>query len=70
MAEYIPLTEKLGNMAAICPDCGLMMHQVVSLVKLQNICRQLDITFPRAPTRMTEISELSVNSVLGQGTPK
>jgi hypothetical protein len=70
MADYIPLTEKLGNLTSICPDCGLIMHRVISVAKLQNICRDLDITFPRALARLTEISELSVNSVLGQETFK
>lgn len=70
MADYIPLTEKLGNLTAICPDCGLIMHRVVSVAKLQNIRRQVDITFARAPARLTEIPELSVNSVFGEETFK
>ena len=27
MADYLPVTEKIGNLAAICPDCGSMMHR-------------------------------------------
>ena len=70
MADYIPLTEKLGNLTAICPDCGLIMHRVVNVAKLQTIRGELDVTFPQAPARLTEISELSVNSVFGQETFK
>jgi hypothetical protein len=36
MADYIPFTEKLGNLTAICPDCGLIMHRVISLWTLSS----------------------------------
>ena len=62
MADYIPLTEKLGNLTAICPDCGLIMHRVICAAKLQNTCRNIDITFPRALPRLSEIDYSSVNS--------
>jgi hypothetical protein len=66
MADYIPLTEKLGNLTAICPDCGLIMHRVVSVANLEDIRTNLDITFPQGLARLSEIHDLSVNSVLGQ----
>jgi hypothetical protein len=33
MVDYVPITEKLGNLVAICPDCGVIMNRVVSLAK-------------------------------------
>ena len=40
MAEYQPITEKLGNLTAICPDCGSIMNRRVSLAKLGQSSRE------------------------------
>jgi hypothetical protein len=48
MAEYLPMTEKLGNLMAICPDCTSMMYRRVSLGNLELIRGKMDITFPQA----------------------
>ena len=37
MAEYIPVTEKFGNLVAICPDCDAIMNRRVSLAKIGQI---------------------------------
>jgi hypothetical protein len=52
MADYIPLTDKLGNLSAICPDCNSIMHKVTSIAKLDQISQKLDIIFPQAPRRL------------------
>lgn len=46
MVEYEPVTEKLGNLFAICPDCDSGINRRVSLVKLEQIRGQMEITMP------------------------
>ena len=48
MADYQPVTETLGNLIAICPDCEAIIYRRVSLAKLEQIRGQLDITMPQA----------------------
>jgi hypothetical protein len=64
MAEYRPLTEKVGNLIAICPDCNAIMHRCVSLAKIDEVRGKMDITFPHALPRIREISQPAVNSDL------
>ena len=45
MAEYAPVTEKFGNLMAICPDCDAIMNRRVSLAKIEQIRGKMDITF-------------------------
>jgi hypothetical protein len=46
MADYLPQTEKLGMLKAICPDCHTMMNRRVSIAKLGQVRGKLAITFP------------------------
>jgi hypothetical protein len=55
IAEYLPLTVKIGNLTAICPDCNSMMHRCVSTAA-KEIHRKMNITFPQAPRHIGEIS--------------
>ncbi|MDD4392264.1 MAG: helix-turn-helix domain-containing protein [Desulfobacterales bacterium] len=48
MAEYSPITEKFGNLIAICPDCNSIMNRRVSLAKIWQVRGKMDITFPQA----------------------
>ena len=48
MADFTPDNEKVGNLLAICPDCNAMMNQRVSIAKLGQICKKIDITLPQA----------------------
>lgn len=45
MADYIPITEALGNLQGICPDCEGMIFRRASLAKLGQIRGELDIQF-------------------------
>ena len=47
MAEYSPVTDKFGNLIAICPDCDSIMNRRVSLARIGEVCGKLDITFPK-----------------------
>jgi hypothetical protein len=62
MAEYRPVTEKFGNLTAICPDCHSIMNRRVSLAKIDQICVEMDISFPDAVQRLRESSQHTVNS--------
>jgi hypothetical protein len=64
MAEYRPLTEKVGNLIAICPDCNSIMHRCVSLAKINEVPGKMDITFPQALPHIGETSQPTVNSDL------
>lgn len=65
MAEYVSVTETLGNLIAICPDCGKIMNRRVNLAKLEQIRGQIDITMPQALRHIVESAQPSVNSDLG-----
>ncbi len=64
MADYRPITNTLGNLTAICPDCECLMNQRVSVSKLRSLQGRLDITFPLALQRLSESHQPSVNSDL------
>jgi len=62
MAEYSSINDKLANLKAICPDCHSIMNRRVSLAKIDQICGEMDISFPDAVQRLRENSQLTVNS--------
>ena len=64
MADYQPVTETLGNLFGICPDCGVLMYRRVNLTKLDQIRGHLDITMPQALGHIGESAQPSVNSDL------
>jgi hypothetical protein len=68
MAEYIPRTQKIGNLRGICPNCGGLIHRGVALAKLDTVRGDLDISFPEANPRLGESAEPTVNCNLdGRG---
>jgi Helix-turn-helix domain len=66
MAEYVPITEKFGNLTAICPDCNSLMHRNVSMARIEEFRGKIDISFPEALERLVESTRPSVNSDLEQ----
>ncbi|MBU1404547.1 MAG: helix-turn-helix domain-containing protein [Proteobacteria bacterium] len=64
MAEYSPVTEKFGNLTAICPDCNSIMNRRVSLAKLEQVCGEMEITVPQALRHIVESNKPTVNSDL------
>lgn len=48
IAYYSPVTDKIGNLTAICPDCNSIMNRRVSLANLGQVRGEMDITFPQA----------------------
>ncbi|MFC1814398.1 helix-turn-helix domain-containing protein [Thermodesulfobacteriota bacterium] len=67
MAEYSPVTEKFGNLIAICPDCDSIINRRVSLAKIEEVCGKMDITFPKELQHIVESTKPTVNSDLRGG---
>jgi hypothetical protein len=67
MAEYQPITETLGNLEGICPDCQGMIYRRASLAKLVENLGKLDITFAEAKRQLIESHQPTVNSDFRQG---
>ena len=67
MAVYIPITATLGNLVAICPDCGLMMNRRVSLAGLELVKTGLAITLQQALPSINESQQPTVSSDLRRG---
>ncbi len=64
MADYVPITEKFGNLVAICPDCGALMNRLFSLAKIGQICGKMDISFPEEVRQLIESANPTGNSDL------
>jgi hypothetical protein len=67
MAEYSPVTEKFGNLTAICPDCESIMNQRVSLAKIGDFFEKMDITFPKELQHIIKRAKPTENSDFRQG---
>jgi len=67
MVEYSSVTEKIGNLIAICPVCDSIMNRRVSLAKIRQVCGNLDVTLPEELQHINEINKPSVNCDLRQG---
>ena len=64
MVEYTPVTEKFGNLIAICPDCGAIMNRRVSLARIGQICVGMEISLPQALEHLIESAKHTVNNDL------
>jgi len=65
MADCQPVTEKFGNLTALCPDCECLMNRRVSLAGLRHVQVKMDVRFPQALRRICESNQPTVNSDLG-----
>ena len=64
MADFEPITGKVGNLIAICPDCNSIINRRVSLAKIGEVCGNMDITFPKEQQHIVKITQPTVNSDL------
>ena len=64
MAEFRPLTEKVGNLTAICPDCDCLMNRHVSVAKLGSDFEKIEISLSQALKQVSNSIQLPVNSDL------
>lgn len=61
MVEYSPITEKFGNLIAICPDCDAFMNRRVSLAKIGQDRGKIDISFPEEVRHLIDTANPTVN---------
>ena len=54
MAEFIPLTVKTGNLRAICPVCGSLMHKRIRCDAVEALRTVLDVTVAQAVLSLRE----------------
>jgi hypothetical protein len=54
MAEYQPITDSLGSLIGICPDCDGMIYRRASMAKLPAIQEKLAVTFAKAERQVNE----------------
>lgn len=64
MADYLPDTEKLGTLKAMCQDCHCIMNRRVSLAKLAQVRGKLDVMFPQGLGQVSNSNQPNVNSDL------
>lgn len=67
LVEYKAITETLGNLVAICPDCESIMNRRISLAQLKQIPSYMSIIQLREGLHITECINPSVNSDLNIG---
>ncbi len=61
VAEFVPLTNTFGNLTALCPECGTLMHKRASAARLDGIGTKMEITFPMGRSRLDESPNPSLN---------
>jgi hypothetical protein len=66
MAEYQPVTEKMGNLVGICPVCEAIIYRRVNPAKLGLVRGALQITVALARRHIAESTHPSVSSDLGE----
>ncbi|MCB1518921.1 MAG: helix-turn-helix domain-containing protein [Hyphomicrobiaceae bacterium] len=64
MAEFVPINARSGNMRALCPDCGNLMHRRTSYAQLEAIQAFLDVTIVEPVTRLNDSDAPSSNDHL------
>jgi hypothetical protein len=70
MVDYLLMSKKVANLMALCPDCGSAIYKAISIAKIEQVQREMGITFPQAPRYVGEINKPTVNSDLkGQIQP-
>jgi hypothetical protein len=62
LVDYIPMTQKSGNLRGLCPTCDRYVHRRVSRSNLNSVLGQLEVTFTDAPLRIRDGVDPSVNS--------
>jgi len=52
MADFTPITDHVGNLMAICPDCDAIINKRINMTTLSLISKQIDITITQALKRL------------------
>lgn len=54
MAEFVPINAHSGNLRALCPDCGSLMHRRTSASQLAAIRAILDVAIVERQPRLND----------------
>jgi excisionase family DNA binding protein len=54
MAEFVPINAHSGNLRALCPDCGSLMHRRTSASQLAAIRALLDVAMVERQPRLSD----------------
>jgi hypothetical protein len=61
MADYVPISDTMGNLRGICPDCETLIHRRVNRAKIDLIRGRLDVTPPLAQSHIRDLVSPSLN---------
>lgn len=64
LTDFAPINDKLGNLIGICPVCEGVMHRCVSMSKIEEIRKTMEVSFSQALPHLNEIYDPSLNSDL------
>lgn len=64
LLEYQAITDKVGNLMAICSHCNALMNKRVSYSKFPAIQAQMGVIFPQAQKHIGDSNQPSLNSDL------
>jgi excisionase family DNA binding protein len=64
MAEFVPINVTSGNLRALCPECGNLMHRRTSHAQLEAIGGFLEVTIVEPPPRIDDSGQPSTNDLL------
>ncbi|WP_197435045.1 excisionase family DNA-binding protein [Nitratireductor arenosus] len=54
IAEFVPINAHSGNLRALCPDCGYLMHRRTSFSQLEAIRGILDVAVMERQPRLND----------------
>ncbi|RFC69227.1 helix-turn-helix domain-containing protein [Mesorhizobium denitrificans] len=54
MAEFVPINARSGNLRALCPACGTLMHRRTSMKQLEAIRAFLDVAIVERQPRLND----------------
>ncbi len=67
MVDFQSITEKVGNITALCEQCESVMHQRIAAERLKQLPGEIEITFTQEHKRIVDRSHPSVNSDFKRG---
>jgi hypothetical protein len=67
MLDYLPITNKSGNLRGSCNTCGAGIYRRVAHVKILDIAGGCLVALPQGQQRIMETPELSSNCDLERG---
>lgn len=64
MAEFVPIDAKSGNLRALCPECGNLMHRRTSVSQIEAIRAILEVAIVERQPRLSDSVHASTNEHL------